>query len=33
MISFKHIKHAVEGSLQGRVTEQLEAVCPFQLSA
>lgn len=33
MIHFKHIKRAVEGSLQGRVSLQLETVCPLQLSA
>lgn len=33
MISFKHIKYAVEGSLQGRVTQQLEAFCLLQSSA
>lgn len=33
MIHFKHIKHAVEGSLLGRVTQYLEAACPLQSRA
>lgn len=33
MIHFKQIKRAVEGSLQGTVTQELGAACPLQSGA